>query len=370
MTSAVHTTLALLLLILVGMLLKLRIKKKEQMTGIKILVLSIALPAMIFVSLLKIQVDSSLLILPALALLFNLVLLGSSRFMLALTGLSPSSRQGRTFMMLLPSLAPGLSCFPFLMEYWGEEVLAWAALSDVGNKVFVLILLYLLAMHWYYAVQKDTADHGESRLKSLFFSLLREPVNLVIIVALIMLNSGLSFDSLPLFLQDSIMKMRSMMTPLILLYIGMAVSIKWSQFRLIGMLLCWRAGFSLIFSALLIALFSLSEPGVVILAVAFPLSAVSFWPFAHMTAIRAIEKRNGIEESNSTFDLDLGLGILACSLPLSTTLILIVSSSGTTFTSPRLLIMLGILLLVASFIPLVVHRIRIGATRREAETVV
>ena len=104
MTSAVHTTLALLLLILVGMLLKLRIKKKEQLTGIKILVLSIALPAMIFVSLLKIQVETSLLILPGLALLFNLVLLGSSRFMLALSDISPSSRQGRTFMIAYGTL--------------------------------------------------------------------------------------------------------------------------------------------------------------------------------------------------------------------------------------------------------------------------
>lgn len=358
MTTAAHTTLALLLLILVGMLLKLRIKDKQQLSGIKILVLSIALPAMIFVSLLKIEIETSLLILPALALLFNLVLLGASRFILPVAGVAPNTREGRTFMMLLPSLAPGLSCFPFIMEYWGEKALAWAALSDVGNKFFVLILLYLLAMHWYYGVQKETANHSESRLKSLLVSLVREPVNLVIIAALIMLNSGLSFDSLPLFLQDSIMRMRSLMTPLILLYIGMAVKIKWSEFRVIGVLLCWRAGFSLIFSALVIALLSITEPGLVILAVAFPLSAVSFWPFAHMSAIRAIEKRSGVDESSSTFDVDLGLGVLACSLPLSTTLILLVCSSGTTFTSPPLLVILGVIIIMAASIPMFFQKLR------------
>ena len=317
---------------------------------------------MIFVSLLKIKIEPSLLILPAMALLFNLALLAATRFIVPLNGISPDSAQGKTFMMLLPSLAPGLSCFPFLMEYWGETVLAWAALSDVGNKFFVLILLYLLGMHWYYAVQKDTADQSESRLKSLLVSLIREPVNLVIIIALIMLNGGLSFDSLPLFLQDSIMRMRGMMVPLILLYIGMAVKIKWSVFRLIGILLCWRAGFSLICSALLIAACSITDPGLIILTVSFPLSAVSFWPFAHMSAIRAIEKRNGVDASKSTFDLELGLGVLACSLPMSTILILIICSSGTTFTSPPLLIGLGGILLVCAFVPSVVQRIRIGVS--------
>ena len=53
-------------------------------------------------------------------------------------------------MMLLPSLAPGLSCFPFIIVYLGDEYLALAALADVGNKIFVLILLYMLAMHWYH----------------------------------------------------------------------------------------------------------------------------------------------------------------------------------------------------------------------------
>lgn len=369
MTSAVHTTLALLLLIFVGMLLRLKIKGKEQMAGIKILVLSIALPAMIFVSLLKIEVETSLLILPALALLFNIVLLGASRFILPVMGIAHNSRQGRTLMILLPSLAPGLSCFPFLMEYWGEEVLAWAALSDVGNKLFVLILLYLLAMHWYYNVHKDKANHTESKLKGLFISLLREPVNLVIIAALIMLNSGITFDALPLFLQDSIMRMRSLMTPLILLYIGMAVKIKWSVFRMIAMLLCWRAGFSLVFSSILIVLFSLTDPGLIILAVAFPLSAVSFWPFAHMTAIRAIEKRQGIEESTSTFDLDLGLGVLACSLPFSTSLVLLVCSSGTFFTSPILLVEVGIALLVAAMVPVGLQRAGIRWFPKPKETI-
>ena len=47
--------------------------------------------------------------------------------------------------------------------------------------------------------------------------------------------------------------------------------------------------------------------GLVLVAVAFPQSACSFWPFAHMTAIETLEK----DMPQRTFNLDLALNILA-----------------------------------------------------------
>lgn len=105
---------------------------------------------MIFVVLLKIEINSDLLMLPVLALVLNVLMLMVTRYMMLLFGVEANMPSMRTLMMLLPSLAPGLSCFPFLVEYLGDNVLAWGALADIGNKIFVLILAYLLAMHWFY----------------------------------------------------------------------------------------------------------------------------------------------------------------------------------------------------------------------------
>ena len=120
---AIQKTLSLLLLIGIGILLKSKIHSKEALGGVKMLILSIALPATIFVALLKIEVQTHLLFLPILALAFNLLMLLIAYKGLGLLGIPKNSPTFRTWLMLLPSLAPGLSCFPFLAEYMGDE--AW-----------------------------------------------------------------------------------------------------------------------------------------------------------------------------------------------------------------------------------------------------
>src|SRR5680860_434898 len=148
MNFALQNTLELVLIIGLGLLLQKKIAKQD-LKGVKTIILSVALPAVIFVALLKIKLESSLLIFPLLALAFNLILFLATKYVLAPSLPKSEGAKKRTLMMLLPSLAPGLSCFPFIVVYLGDDSLALAALADVGNKIFVLILLYMLAMHWY-----------------------------------------------------------------------------------------------------------------------------------------------------------------------------------------------------------------------------
>ena len=356
MGLALQKTLALLLLILLGFTLRRKINAKEKIDGIKTLILSVALPAMIFVALLKIDVEPTLLFLPVLALAFNLVMLAASRYILPVFGVKKESAGLRTLMMLLPSLAPGLSCFPFIITYLGDESLAWAALADVGNKVFGLILLYLLAMRWYYRRQKSGTTQNGSRIKGLLLSLIKEPVNMVIITALILLSFNLNMQSLPGFLQDSVLKVSSLMTPLVLIFIGLAVKIRWQDFRLIFSLLAWRAGTAFFLSALLISVLTVSSPVMILLIVAFPQSAASFWPFAHMSAVNALEDKNTPRDNKKTFDLDLSLAVLACSLPFSSILILTICSLGSFFTIPSNLLLTGSGFFMLAAAPMVVRQ--------------
>jgi len=355
MNLAIQKTLALLLLILIGLLLKSKVNSREQLGGIKLLILSIALPATIFVALLKINIEPNLMFLPLLALAFNLIMLLAAYYCLPLFGISRSSASFQTYWLLIPSLAPGLSCFPFIVEYLGEESLAHAALADVGNKVFVLILLYLLAMHLYYrgrAVREAAARPSQgNRVKELLLSLLREPVNLVIVAALLLLSFGWNIDSLPAFLSDPILRMSAMMTPMVLIFIGMAVRFKRGQFSQIFQLLLVRSGLAFFLSALLLLLLPALAPAAALLAVVFPQSAASFWPFAHMSAVAGLEKG-----ASRTFDLELALNILALSLPFSTLLILVICSVGDAFAQAGLLLPLGLGLIVAGAAPVVWRR--------------
>lgn len=322
MNPALQKTISVLVLIFLGYLLKYKITSKEQMKGIKTMILSIALPATIFMALLKIEFEISLFYLPIFALVVNSLLYFMAKYSLAWFDISPGSKASRTITLLFPSLAPGLSCFPFIMEYGSEDALALAALADVGNKVFVLVILYMVAMHWHFKIQKtQTQNSSKSKLKQLLLSLVKEPVNLAIVVALMLLYSGWNLESLPTFLQEPVSRMSLLMTPMVLLFIGMAVKIDLQQFRTIGVLLLYRSALAFLVSGLLLLVFPMEISfAMMLVIVVFPQSAVSFWPFAHMSVISETEK-----EEPKTFDTDLALNFLALSLPFSTILILGIS---------------------------------------------
>ena len=350
MPVAIQTSLSLLLMILLGYFLRSKLDSDAHRKGLKVVILDLALPAMIFVALLGIKMDAEILILPVLVLVWNGLMLGAGYFGLPWMGVERNSAQHRTWLMLLPSLAPGLSCFPFLIEYLGEEALAWGALADVGNKVYVLIFAYLIAMTWYYRVHRMGSRSNGEKVKQLFLAMLQEPINIVLILAIVLLSLGWNMESLPGFLGKSILSLKDVMTPLILLFIGMSVILKWKQIQSIFSLLMLRAGISLLLSAILVSVFSFPSTAAILLVVVFPLSSCSFWPFAHMSAVRQLELNGEKSDKQKTFDLELGINILAVSLPFSTLLILGIFSAGEYFIDPVRIAGFGLALV---FIPLI-----------------
>ena len=358
MNPAIVKTISLVVLILLGYTLQSKINSKDQKAGIKTVILSIALPATIFIALLKIEFSWEMAVVPLLALAFNLIIYFLVDKMPALMpGISSDSSRHRTIKMLLPSLAPGLSCFPFLLEYLGEDSLAMAALADVGNKVFVLIILYLIAMRWYYQRNEIDNQNTSDKVKGLLVSLVREPINLVLLVALGMLALGLNFESLPEFLQISADRLSLMMTPLVLLFIGISVKLNWQQVKTIFSLLFVRATLAFLISAALLLVFPVQDPAMALLIVIFPQSACSFWPYAHISVVGALEEVN-TQAPSPTFDLEFAMNVLACSMPFSTVLILGICTAGDFFAAPVNVLGIALAFAAVSAIPLVAQMFR------------
>lgn len=337
-------TVVFLFFIFIGILLKIKFKSKEEINGIKKIILNLALPSTIFIALLGIKVELHLLILPVLALGLNLLLFLAMPLVLPLMGIAKNTPEYRTAKLLVPSLAPGLSSFPFIMEFLGEDYLAKAAMSDLGNKVFVLFFLYLVAMNWHYALQSDKKKNGGAKLKPLIKAMVSEPVNIFIGVALLFLVFGFTMDSLPFFLSETLEKLSLIMTPLVLLFIGLAVKIKRKQFFQIFSLLCTRAGLVLLISAIFVSVAGIHARNEILLTLAFGLSACSFWPYAHIAAVDSMEMEK--KPKNKTFSSDYGVAILALSFPLSTMLILAILNSGSLFVHTINIFMVAIIMLV------------------------
>ncbi|MEO1053246.1 MAG: permease [Bacteroidota bacterium] len=346
-------TLSLLLIIGLGLIIQSKVKSLDQLKGIKVLILSIALPATIFAALLNVKVDPDMLLLPLLGLLVNVVLLVV--FYIAFKGFVPIiDDKKRTLLMLMPSLAPGLSCFPFIAEYLGSDALAMAALADLGNKVFVLILLYLLAMRWYYRSSTTMSDQKENRLKKLFISLVKEPINLVILAALALLAFGFNMQGLPSTVSSLVMRLSAMMGPLVLLFIGMAVKIKKNDLGLILRMLSLRSGLAFLLCSVLMAVIPNLSSMMMMLLLVFAQSSTSFWPYAHISVVNELE----VEAKNKTFNSELALSVLALSLPFSTFVILGVLSFPSIAVSPVYPATIGVLLVLVFLISPILYRLK------------
>ena len=345
MNEALQKTLTLLLLIGLGLVLRSKFKNKDQTDGIKEMVLSVALPATIFIALMKVQVDIALVVVPIATLAFNFFMYFTLPFILPLFGVEKDSPTGRTLLMLLPSLAPGLSCFPFIAEFLGDKSMAMAAMADVGNKFFVLIFLYVVAMNMFLKNSVSESANFKEKIKSLLLNLVKEPINIIIITAIVLLSLGINYKSLPSVVADLFDKTSAMMTPLVLLFIGLAVQLKEGNKRLVASILLFRAGLTMLFSAILIALVGIHEPTMVLLAIVLPLSSASFWPFAHLSAFNLREETQGLTKERRTFNMQLSVLVLAFSLPFSTLLILGILSTGTFFAHLPTLIISGLLLM-------------------------
>jgi predicted permease len=355
MNEAVLKTITLILLIGVGLILKGKFPSKDKTDGIKDMILSVALPSTIFIALMKIDLDARLVFIPLIALLFNFFLYLVTPTALTMLGISKDSANGRTLLLLMPSLAPGMSTFPFIAEFLGEESLAVAAMADVGNKFFVLIFLYIVAMNMFMKTSGEKASNTGEKIKSLLLNLIKEPINIIIFSAIALLSFGWKYATLPEVVQGIFDKTSALMTPLVLIFIGLAVKFKKGNKRVVVSLLLFRAGISLLFSAALIKLAGIHSANQMLLAVALPLSSVSFWPFAHISLFNGKEEINKSEKR--TFNFELAVMVLALSLPFSTTLTLTILSAGSYFADVSRIAWLGLGLAATGILPLMATRI-------------
>jgi predicted permease len=356
--SSIETTASLLLLILLGYLFRGKFKTKEQREGLRTIILSFALPATIFIALLKVKFTVGLVFIPLLAIAFNLIMFSIVRKLPVKSIAHIPENQFRTLVLLIPSLAPGLSCFPFILEFGGESGLAMAALADIGNKVFVLIIAYVIAMKWYYNAHREITGEKKVNIKDVLLSLVNEPVNMVIVAAIIMLALGLSYSFFPAFVRDSVDKISLLMTPMILLFIGISIKLTWHQVRTIFSFLFFRSSIAFLISGVLLAIVPITDVATLLLVVVFPQSACSFWPYSHMVVVNSLEDK-AARDKPRVFDLDFAMNVLACSMPFSVILILLIYNTGTFFIGISNVFVIAAICLLLAVAPFLTSMLRV-----------
>jgi len=331
--SVAQKSIALMLLIVVGYLLREKFKEPTATGAIRYFILNVALPATIFLSVIEIDTQLNLIRLPSFALGVNLSFMAIG-VLLASTLLKQTEKaKTRALILLFPSLAPGLTVYPFIEQFLGRSGLAWAALADMGNKLFVLIGLYVLAIYWFQQANvANTATKVKGQWGSIGRFLLTEPVNFAIVIGVILacLNLG---GSLPLALTDAIQKLALCSTPLILFYIGASLNPKSFQFGTILLVLLAKAGVGFLLSAIAIWLLRPQSIEEITLFVALPQASFSLWPLLHASKINSQDSFAAVDRHTPFFDTQFATALLAMSFPFSILILLVVFSSGAFFRS-------------------------------------
>ncbi|WP_206753838.1 hypothetical protein [Leptolyngbya sp. FACHB-17] len=352
----INKAISLLLLIMVGYLLKPKFSSETSVGAIRAFILSAALPATIFSSTIEIDTRLDLVLLPSFALAVNLylMLIGFGLTYLLIPKTEKSKR--RALVLLFPSLAPGLTVYPFVEQFLGTQGLAWAALADMGNKFFVLIGLYALAIIWYQGKAKCSNSEIKPHWQQIGLFLLSEPVNLAIVLGVILATSGIKSVSLPVAVLDTIQKLALCATPLILVYVGISLNLKSLRLGTILMVLLARAGAGFLLSAAAIALIRPTSE-ITMLMIAVPQASCSLWSLLHGTRIN---QQSSEKNQKLFFDTEFATALLAMSFPFSIAVLLIVFSSGSFFSSTVHLGLIGIALLGIFSLFLLLRQMSIG----------
>lgn len=332
------------LLIFLGIFLKKKFEGKPEKVGIKNFILNISLPATIFISFVSFKVHLEYIFLPLVGIAFNIFIFLISPLILRLAQIQRDSQKGRTLFMLLSSFAPGISCFPIIDEFLGSEFLIKASLLDFGNKIFVLVFLLGFSFHLHRITQGIKKKKNKVSLKSILKNIFFEPINIVLVVSVSMLILGYNLNDLPRILINFVTRLKETLSPLVLIFVGLSIMFTKDAVKEIIPLLLLRAGICLLITTAMIRLFNINDANEITFLLLLSLSAVSFWPFAHMTLIDNMEKKAKVEKK--TFDIGFGLNFLAYSLPFSTVTILLFLSNSGRVTSPSYLFSVSIVMLV------------------------
>ena len=140
------------------------------------------------------------------------------------------------------------------------------------------------------------------------------------------------------------------MTPMVLLFIGISIRLTWQQVRTIFSFLFFRSGIAFLISGLILVILPVNNIATALLIIVFPQSACSFWPFAHMSVVNGLERKNS-SSKEKTFDLDFAMNVLGCSMPFSVILILLIYSSGNYFIETGSPFLMAAIFLTIAFIP-------------------
>ena len=326
-----------LVLFCIGIWLKYKFKDSLNFNSLKILMMQVFLPAVIFYLILTNNTAMSELHVwnvIAATLGLNIITFVFARFVLPALLPKLGKKIINTNAVMLSAYAPCVTVVPIAAAISTNTNATYAALFDIGDKFFIFIILFA-----YIAI--ETQEKGLSLLSNtwLFFrKIVLQPINLALIASLVLVGLGIQFDDLPPTLKQVIIDIKSPLLILIPLFIAGVVELENISSKLITVLMC-KYGFGFVIAALFLYAFpDVISANLGLLIVTAPLASSSLWAKQNLMEFNE-------EKVNRKFDLQFADDLFTNSFGISLILNFALFSIGDSVVQPSWLMIVGLGLL-------------------------
>ncbi len=191
-------------------------------------VLNVTLPALIVSTFAGVQVESSLVILPIIALAYGLLMAGLGAFVLFNSW--PRKRRGQAA-FILPTFNIGLFAYPLVESALGRKALKYLGMFDVGVAVMIFVVLLIVASYF-------SGEEGDGPgARHIIRAMTRSVPLIVYLLTVVLAVLGLGYPA-PVVSVANVLARANM--PLVLLVLGMflrfdAAKGRWGEVaRLLG----------------------------------------------------------------------------------------------------------------------------------------
>ena len=278
MTYLVRT----IVLFLIGLWLKRKFRAELNFNSIKIVMMQVFLPAVIFFLILNRESSVgalSLWSIVAATLFLNIFTFACACYLLPrlLPGLN--RRKINTNAVMLSAYAPCITVVPLAAALSTDVNATYAALFDIGDKFFIFVMLFAYIS---LKLQVKAGSLGDS-VWNFLRKIVLQPINLALLSSLFLSSQGITLSSLPPMVQQLIVDIKSPLLILIPIFIAGVIDLG-NFSRTLVSVLSYKYGFGLCCAAIFLYFFpGVISAGLGLLVVTAPLASSSLWAKQNLT---------------------------------------------------------------------------------------
>lgn len=327
-------------LFLMGLWLKHQFKRELSFNSLKIVMMQVFLPAVIFYLILTNKDGISeigLWNIVVATLFLNFITFACAKYVLPVLFPKLGQKIINTNAVMLSAYAPCITVVPIAAAVSTNINATYAVLFDIGDKFFIFVVLF-----GYISLQVQEKSAGLWHNAKFFFrKIILQPINLALFLSLFLSSQGVSFDQLPSILQQLVVDIKGPLLILIPIFIAGVVNFENLSRTLVSVLM-YKYGFGFVMSGLFLMLFpNVLTAGLGLLAVTAPLACSSMWAKQNLMEFDP-------EQVAKQFDLAFADDLFTNSFGISLILNFLIFSIGDSFVNPPLLLSCGLGLIAAA----------------------